>query len=122
LGDCRGDLGDAPKLKRAHDPVAKGKYRGMKKRNDRKKKHRERSKNEWLRMLTNNEPIKFEFWGWEETDPSPFLRIYIKFDEQIVPVNFISTIENFLYKTFNEHLQRSQVHQQEANQEIPSVN
>lgn len=79
-------------------------YRGKKNREERKKKHRDRAEAEGKQMRDKGEAIKFEYWGWEPTDKSHFLRIFIHFKNPIIPADFQTEVKDVLKEIFFEHL------------------
>ncbi len=84
--------------------MRQGNYRGLKRREERKKKHRDRVEAEGKQMREDGQPIKFEYWGWEPTDKSHFLRIRVYFKDPIIPADFKTEVEDALTEIFFEHL------------------
>ena len=79
-------------------------FRGRKNREDRKKKHRQRAEEEGRQMREDGESIKFDYWGWEPTDKSPFLFIRVYFKTPIIPDDFKTEVTDVLTEIFHEHL------------------
>lgn len=83
--------------------------KGQQRREARKQKHKLRAEIENQKM--NKKKIKFdyEYWGWTMKDKSPFLRIGVYFEESVIPVNFITSIEKAITDKYNEYLQESKI-------------
>lgn len=79
-------------------------YRGKKNREERKKKHRDRAEAEGKQMREIGESIKFDYWGWEKTDLTPFLFIRVYFKVPAIPAEFEAEVEDVLREVFHEHL------------------
>lgn len=85
------------------------KYRGLKRRQERKTKHKSRALFDLKKMLEGNREINFEFWGWDTDESSPYLGIQIYFDTPIIPSNFIKSVEEALIEIFNGYFQEKRI-------------